>query len=106
MDYRLLGHSGLKVSSLSFGAGTFGGEGEFFKAWGSTDVDEARRLLGICQQAGVNLIDTADIYSHGRSEEIVGRAIEGHRADWLISSKATFAMGEGTNDLGSSRHHL
>ncbi|MEP6714205.1 MAG: aldo/keto reductase [Terriglobia bacterium] len=106
MQYRLLGHSGLKVSALSFGAGTFGGAGEFFQAWGSTDVAEAQKLLGICQEAGVNLIDTADVYSSGLSEEIVGKAIEGHRREWLISSKATFRMGEGPNNVGSSRHHL
>ena len=106
MEYRQLGHSGLKVSALSFGAGTFGGEGDFFRAWGQTDVDEARRLLNICQEAGVNLIDTADVYSQGRSEEITGKAIAGKRAQWLISTKATFKMGEGPNDIGSSRLHL
>lgn len=106
MEYRQLGHSGLKVSVLSFGAGTFGGEGEFFRAWGQTDVDEARRLLDICFDAGVNLIDTANIYSLGRSEEVVGAALEGKRHQWLISTKATFKMGDGPNDIGSSRLHL
>lgn len=106
MEYRQLGHSGLKVSVLSFGAGTFGGAGEFFQAWGSSDVEDARRLLGICQDAGVNLIDTADIYSRGLSEEILGKAIAGKRHEFLISSKATFRMAEGPNELGSSRHHL
>jgi len=106
MEYRQLGHSGLKVSVLSFGAGTFGGAGEFFQAWGSSDVEDARRLIGICQEAGVNLIDTADIYSRGLSEEILGKAIAGKRHEFLISSKATFRMAEGPNELGSSRHHL
>lgn len=106
MEYRQLGHSGLKVSTLSFGTGTFGGGGEFFGAWGNTDVAEAQRLLGLCQEAGVNLLDTADIYSQGLSEEITGKAIEGHRHEWLVSTKATFRMGEGPNNVGSSRHHL
>ena len=106
MEYRQLGHSGLKVSVLSFGAGTFGGAGEFFQAWGSSDVEDARRLIGICQEAGVNLIDTADIYSRGLSEEILGKAIAGKRHELLISSKATFRMAEGPNEHGSSRHHL
>jgi aryl-alcohol dehydrogenase-like predicted oxidoreductase len=106
MEYRQLGNSGLKVSALSFGAGTFGGEGEFFQAWGRTDVDEAKRILGRCLDAGVNLVDTADIYSQGRSEEVLGKALEGKRQQWLISTKATFQRGEGPNDLGSSRFHL
>jgi len=106
MEYRRLGHSGLKVSALSFGAGTFGGEGEFFREWGQTDVDEARRLLDVCRDAGVNLIDTANIYSLGRSEEVLGQALAGNRAHWLISTKATFSMGDGPNDIGSSRLHL
>ncbi len=106
MDYRILGGSGLKVSSLCFGTGTFGGGNDFFKAWGSTGVEEARKLIGICLDAGVNLFDTADIYSDGLSEEIFGRAIEGRRHELLISTKATFRMGKGPNDLGSSRHHV
>jgi len=106
MEYRQLGNSGLKVSVLSFGAGTFGGGGEFFRAWGQTDVDEARKLIDICMQAGVNLIDTANIYSMGLSEEILGSAIMGKRDQLLISTKATFRMGDGPNDLGSSRFHL
>jgi aryl-alcohol dehydrogenase-like predicted oxidoreductase len=106
MEYRQLGHSGLKVSALSFGAGTFGGAGDFFRAWGQTDVDEATRLIDACQEAGVNLIDTADVYSRGLSEEILGQAIAGKRHELLISTKATFRMGEGPNDLGSSRQHL
>ena len=106
MEYRQLGHSGLKVSTISFGAATFGGVGEFFKAWGKIDVEEARRLIGICQEAGVNLIDTGDMYSDGVSEQILGQALGSNRPQWLVSTKATFRMGEGPNDVGSSRHHL
>jgi aryl-alcohol dehydrogenase-like predicted oxidoreductase len=108
MEYRQLGYSGLKIPVLSFGAGTFGGGNEFFKAWGSSDVAEATRLVGICLDAGVNLFDTADVYSDGLSEEILGQAIKGRRNDLLISTKATFRMStkKGPNDLGSSRHHL
>jgi aryl-alcohol dehydrogenase-like predicted oxidoreductase len=106
MEYRLLGGSGLKVTALSFGTGTFGGGNEFFKAWGETDVAEARRLLDICFEAGVNLFDTANIYSRGLSEEILGKALEGKRDQALISTKGTFAMGDGPNDKGSSRYHL
>jgi aryl-alcohol dehydrogenase-like predicted oxidoreductase len=106
MEYRLLGGAGLKVPALSFGAATFGGSNEFFRAWGSADVEEARRLVDICLDAGVNLFDTADIYSAGLSEEILGKAIEGKRNQLLISTKATFKMGDGPNDVGSSRYHL
>jgi aryl-alcohol dehydrogenase-like predicted oxidoreductase len=106
MEFRQLGHSGLKVPVLSFGTGTFGGGTEFFRAWGSSDVSEASRLVSICMDAGVNLFDTADVYSNGLSEEILGKAIEGKRQDVLISTKATFRLGNGPNDLGSSRHHL
>jgi len=106
MKYRQLGYSGLKVPVLSFGTGTFGGGNEFFKAWGDSDVAEATRLVDICLDAGVNLFDTADIYSLGVSEEILGKAIAGKRNHVLISTKATFRMGDGPNDLGSSRQHL
>ena len=106
MEYRQLGHSGLKVSALSFGAGTFGGGNEFFQAWGKTHVDEATKIVDLCLDAGVNLFDTADVYSNGLSEEVLGKAIAGKRDQLLISSKATFRFGEGPNDLGSSRHHL
>lgn len=106
MEYRLLGGAGLKVPALSFGAATFGGSNEFFRAWGSADVAEARRLVDICLDAGVNLFDTADIYSAGLSEDILGKAIEGKRNHLLISTKATFKMGDGPNDVGSSRYHL
>jgi len=106
MEFRQLGYSGLKVPVLSFGTGTFGGRGEFFQAWGSTDAAEATRLVDICLEAGVNFFDTADVYSSGASEEILGKAIAGRRNSVLISTKATFAMGAGPNDVGSSRHHL
>ncbi len=106
MEYRLLGGSGLKVSTLSFGAATFGGTNEFFSAWGSTEVDEARRLLDICFEAGINLFDTANGYSDGRSEEILGAALQGRRDKALISTKAYFPTGDGPNDSGSSRYHL
>jgi aryl-alcohol dehydrogenase-like predicted oxidoreductase len=106
MEFRQLGYSGLKVPVLSFGTGTFGGRGDFFKAWGGSDVKEATRLLDICLEAGVNLFDTADVYSQGVSEEILGKAIAGRRNSVLISTKATFPTGDGPNDLGSSRHHL
>jgi aryl-alcohol dehydrogenase-like predicted oxidoreductase len=106
MEFRQLGRSGLKVPVLSFGTGTFGGGTEFFKAWGASDVAEATRLVDICLDAGVNLFDTADVYSNGLSETILGKAIAGRREKVLISTKATFKMGPGPNDLGSSRHHL
>src|SRR5690242_10012298 len=106
MEFRQLGNSGLKVPVLSYGTGTFGGRGEFFKAWGNSDVKEATRLVDICLEAGVNFFDTADIYSHGASEEILGKAIAGRRSSVLISTKASFRMGDGPNDLGSSRYHL
>jgi aryl-alcohol dehydrogenase-like predicted oxidoreductase len=106
MEYRQLGASGLKVPVLSFGTGTFGGGGEFFKAWGSSDVAEATRLVDICLDAGLNLFDSADIYSNGRAEEILGQAIKGRRDKVLISTKGTFRQGDGPNDVGSSRFHL
>jgi aryl-alcohol dehydrogenase-like predicted oxidoreductase len=106
MEFRQLGGSGLKVPALCFGVATFGGGNEFFRAWGSSDVEEAKRLVDICLEAGVNLFDTADIYSNGLSEEILGEALAGRRDNVLISTKATFPMGDGPNDLGSSRYHL
>ena len=106
MEYRQLGKSGLTVPVLSFGTGTFGGGNEFFKAWGASDVAEATRLVDVCLEAGVNLFDTADIYSNGLSEEILGKAIAGRRGDLLISTKTTFRVGKGPNDVGSSRYHL
>jgi len=106
MDYRFLGRSGLKVPVLSFGAGTFGGSGPLFGAWGNTDVDEARRLVDICLEAGVNLFDTADVYSGGASEVVLGAALRGRRDQALISTKTSLPMGDGPNDAGSSRHRL
>lgn len=109
MEFRYLGKSGLKVPALSFGTGTFGGGNEFFDAWGASGAEEGRRLVDLCLEAGVNLFDTADIYSDGLSETILGKAIAGRRDQVLISTKATFrfiAMPGGPNDVGSSRYHL
>jgi aryl-alcohol dehydrogenase-like predicted oxidoreductase len=106
MDYRQLGSSGLKVSTLSFGTATFGGGTEFFRAWGQTELDEAKRLVDICIESGINLFDTADVYSNGLSEEILGNAVAGKRQNLLISTKTTFRLGEGPNDVGSSRYHI
>jgi aryl-alcohol dehydrogenase-like predicted oxidoreductase len=107
MEYRQFGGSGLRVPVLSFGAATFGGGNEFFKAWGSTDVAEAKRLVAVCLEAGVNFFDTANVYSNGRSEEILGAALaDRKRDDLLIATKATFPMGEGPDQYGSSRRAL
>jgi aryl-alcohol dehydrogenase-like predicted oxidoreductase len=106
MDYRQLGKSGLRVPVLSFGAGTFGGTGPLFSHWGTSDANEARRLVHICLDAGVNLFDTADVYSNGASEEVLGEAIKGRRGDVLISTKTSLPMGDGPNDWGSSRLRL
>lgn len=106
MEYRQLGGSGLQVSVLSFGTATFGGSGDFFAAWGATQVGEATRLIDICLEAGVNLFDTADVYSQGLSEEILGKAIAGKRDKLLLSTKATFTFGTGANNQGSSRYRL
>jgi aryl-alcohol dehydrogenase-like predicted oxidoreductase len=106
MEYRRLGYSGLKVSAVSFGTGTFGGGNEFFRAWGQTTIDEAKRLVDICVDAGINLFDTADIYSNGLSEETLGKAVAGRRQNLLLSTKATFRLGDGPNDVGSSRYHI
>jgi aryl-alcohol dehydrogenase-like predicted oxidoreductase len=106
MEFRTLGRSGLKVPVLGLGTGTFGGTNEFFRAWGNTGVEEATKLVDICLDAGVNLFDTADIYSDGASETVLGGAIAGRRDKVLISTKATFKTGQGPNDVGSSRHHL
>lgn len=106
MEYRRLGASGFKVPVLSFGTGTFGGKGEFFSAWGSTDVAEARKLVDICLDAGVTMFDSADIYSSGAAESILGEAIKGRRDKVLISTKATFRFNDEPNNVGSSRYHL
>jgi aryl-alcohol dehydrogenase-like predicted oxidoreductase len=106
MEYRQLGGSGFKVPVLSLGTGTFGGGGELFKAWGQSDVAEATRLVDVCLEAGLTLFDSADIYSGGMAEEILGQAIKGRRDQLLLSTKGTFRVGPGPNDVGSSRHHL
>ncbi|MGV3525436.1 MAG: aldo/keto reductase [Candidatus Sericytochromatia bacterium] len=107
MEYRQLGRSGLKVPVLSLGTATFGGsDSAFFGRWGASDVAEARRLIDICLEAGVNFFDTADVYSSGASESVLGQAIAGRRDDVLISTKASFTMGKNPNDKGSSRYHL
>jgi aryl-alcohol dehydrogenase-like predicted oxidoreductase len=106
MEYRQLGASGFKVPVLSLGTGTFGGGTEFFKAWGASDVAEATRLVDICLDAGLNMFDSADVYSFGMAEEILGQAIKGRRDKVIISTKATFRFSQETNDIGSSRYHL
>ena len=105
MRYRQLGASGLRVSELTMGTMTFGGKGGFASV-GSTGVDEARRQVDQCLDAGVNLIDTADVYSDGLSEEILGEVLEGRRDEVLVATKARMPMGDGPNDAGLSRHHL
>src|SRR5450432_1602526 len=106
MEYRQLGNSGLSVPVLSFGTGTFGGGNEFFKAWGASDVAEATRLVDICLEAGLTMFDSADIYSNGMAEEILGQAIKGRRNQVILSTKGTFRSGTGPNEVGSSRYHL
>ena len=106
MDYRTLGRSGLKVPALSLGTGTFGGRGDFFKHWGSSDVAEATRLVDVCLEAGLAMFDSADVYSNGAAEEVLGQAIKGRRDKVLISTKGTFRSGPGPNNVGSSRQHL
>src|SRR5450755_1595250 len=106
MEYRQLGNSGLRVPVLSFGTATFGGAGDFFKTWGNTQVDEATRLVNLCLDSGLHLFDTANVYSRGISEEILGRAIKGFRNRILISTKVTFPMTDEINDFGSSRFNL
>ncbi|MFB9586307.1 aldo/keto reductase [Streptomyces goshikiensis] len=106
MEYRRLGASGLQVPELSFGAGTFGGRGPLFGAWGNTGVAEARRLVDICVEAGITMFDTADVYSNGASEEVLGAALKGRRDRVLISTKAGLPMGDGPADAGTSRSRL
>ena len=106
MEYRFLGASGLKVPALGFGVGTFGGKGPLFSAWGNTDVAQATRLIDICLDVGVNLFDTADVYSDGASESILGSALKGRRDRVLLSTKVSLRAGDAPNDVGSSRHHL
>ena len=106
MEYRRLGASGFTVPALSFGTGTFGGKGELFAAWGNTDVKEAKRLIDLCLDHGVTMFDTADVYSRGASESILGAALKGKRDRAIISTKATFRFGDDPNAVGSSRYHL
>jgi aryl-alcohol dehydrogenase-like predicted oxidoreductase len=106
METRFLGNSGFKVPVLGFGAGTFGGKGPLFRAWGNTDDAQARRLIDISLEAGLNFFDTADVYSDGASESILGAAIKGRRDQVILSTKTGLRAGEGPNDAGSSRFHL
>jgi aryl-alcohol dehydrogenase-like predicted oxidoreductase len=106
MEYKQLGNSGLRVPVLSFGTATFGGQGDFFKAWGNTQVEEATKLVNICLDNGINFFDTANGYSNGASEEILGKALTGLRDKVIISTKATFPTSSAINDFGSSRIHL
>lgn len=106
MEYRKLGNSGLQVPVLSLGTATFGGTNEFFQRWGQTDVNEASRLIDICLDRGVNFFDTANVYSQGASEEVLGAALKGRRNKVIISTKASFKMSEEVNDKGSSRFHI
>ena len=106
MEFRQLGKSGLQVPVLCYGTGTFGGKGDLFQAWGTTEVKEARRLVDICLEAGVNMFDTADAYSSGRSEEILGEAVKGRREQVILATKVFFRMGDHPNQGGTSRHHL
>ncbi|WP_448671102.1 aldo/keto reductase [Pseudoxanthomonas mexicana] len=106
METRFLGRSGLKVSALGFGAGTFGGKGPLFSAWGNTDVTEARRMIDLSLDAGLTFFDTADVYSDGASESILGEALRGRRDRVIFSSKTGLRLGEGANDAGTSRLRL
>ncbi len=111
MEYRQLGRSGLKVPALSLGTATFGGSNEFFQRWGATDVAEAAGMIDLCLDHGLNFFDTADIYSNGASESVLGEALQksvakGQRDKVLLSTKATFRFGEDANGVGSSRYHL
>ena len=106
MEYRFLGGSGFKVPALTLGTGTFGGKGPLFESWGSSQVAEASRLVDVSLDAGLTMFDTADVYSDGLAEEILGKALAGRRDKVLISTKATFRLGTGPNDVGSSRFHL
>ncbi len=106
MENRNLGNSGLKVPVLSLGTATFAGSTELFRKWGQTDVPEASRMIDISLEHGLNFFDTANVYSTGGAETVLGKALKGRRHQALISTKATFAMGEGANDKGSSRYHL
>ncbi|RCK32639.1 aldo/keto reductase [Thalassospira xiamenensis] len=106
MEYRQLGNSGLRVPALSFGAGTFGGQGPLFGAWGTIDAREASRMIDISLEAGLNMFDSADVYSDGASEQVLGEAIKGRRDRIILSTKLALPVGDGPNDFGTSRHRL
>lgn len=106
MEYRQLGNSGLRVPALSFGAGTFGGQGPLFGAWGTIDAPEASRMIDISMEAGLNMFDSADVYSDGASEQFLGEAIKGRRDKIILSTKLALPVGDGPNDFGTSRHRL
>ncbi|MGQ5249885.1 aldo/keto reductase [Xanthomonas arboricola pv. corylina] len=106
METRFLGRSGFKVPVLGLGAGTFGGKGPLFSAWGDTDVAQAQRMIDLCLEAGLNLFDTADVYSDGASEEILGQALQGRRDQVILSTKTGLRLGDGPNDAGASRFRL
>lgn len=106
MEYKQLGRSGLKVPVLSLGTATFAGSNEFFQRWGATQVDEARRMVDLCLEHGLNFFDTADVYSSGAAEEVLGQVLKGRRDQVLISTKGTFPMGSAPNQVGSSRYHI
>ncbi|KAF0094329.1 MAG: oxidoreductase [Puniceicoccaceae bacterium 5H] len=106
MEYNKLGRSGLRIPALCLGTGTFGGRGPLFSHWGQTGVEEARRLIDICLEAGLNFFDTADVYSDGASEEILGAALEGRRDQVIISTKTSLPTGDGPMERGSSRWRL
>jgi aryl-alcohol dehydrogenase-like predicted oxidoreductase len=105
MEYHRLGRSGLFVSALTLGTMTFGGQGGFSKV-GATDVAGAKRQVDMCLDAGINLFDTANIYSGGESEKILGEAVSGRRDDLLLATKVRMPVGDGPNDTGLSRHHI
>jgi len=106
MEHRLLGSSGFKLPVLGFGAGTFGGQGPLFGAWGNTGESEARRMVYLCLERGVTLFDSADVYSDGASERVLGAALRGRRDAAIVSTKISLRAGDGPNDVGASRHHL
>jgi aryl-alcohol dehydrogenase-like predicted oxidoreductase len=106
MEYRRLGRAGLKVPVLSLGTGTFGGSNAFFERWGQTRGAQAQRMVDVCLEHGLNFFDTADVYSDGDAEKVLGEALKGRRERAIISTKATFSTGAGPNDKGSSRYHL
>lgn len=106
MEYRRLGTSGLQVPVLAFGTATFGGGNEFFQKWGTTDVEEARRLIDICLDAGLDFFDTADAYSQGAAEEILGQALGARRSQVLIATKLGYRSEPGPNGMGAGRQHV